>query len=160
MSSREDRLLAGRQVFTRVILGDVKNADAATREALEPLLAADEGIAAELPDGTRIGTVKRSKAKQSAVVTDPKALLAWVVKNRPDEIVQSVNPAFVKWVQDQAKKYGEPVDPTSGEIIPGVEVVTGSPSYLPQPDPDMVPLVRAKFAELIGNGLLELPEAS
>jgi hypothetical protein len=159
MSSQEDKLLAGRQVFTKVILGDVQAANASTREVLEPRLAADEAFAAELPDGTRIGTVKRSKARKTPVVKDPAAFLAWVVANRPDEIVQSVSDAFTKWALAQAKKHGAAVDPTTGEIIPGVEVVPGAPSYLVQPDVDMVPLVRAKFAELIGSGLLELPEA-
>lgn len=159
MSTQEDRQLAGRQVFVRVVLDDVKRADVAARAELESRIAADEGVAAELPDGTRIGTVKRSKVKQSAVVTDPAALLAWVKKNRPEEIVESVNPAFVRWVQDSAKKNGEPITP-NGEVIPGVEVIAGSPSYLPQVDPAAVPVIRARLAELLGNGLLALPEAS
>lgn len=157
MSTREDRLLAGRQVFTKVIQSDVKAAFDATREQLEPMLAADEGVAAELPDGTRIGTVKRSKAKRSAVVTDPAALLAWVLEHRPEELVQSVNPAFVAYLMAQVRKHGAAVYEATGEIVPGVEWQTGAPSYLPQPDPDMVPMIRAKFAELIGKGLLELP---
>jgi hypothetical protein len=159
MSSREDRLLAGRQVFTKVIQSDVKAAFDTTRERLEPLLDADEGIAAELPDGTRIGTVKRSKVKKSPAVVDDEALLAWVTKHRPDELVKSVNPAFLEHLKAQVRKHGHAFDPTTGEIIPGVEMREAAPSYLPQPDPQMVPVVRAKFAELIGNGLLELGEA-
>jgi hypothetical protein len=156
MSTREDRLLAGRQVFAKVIQSDVKAAFDSTRKRLEPLLDADEGIAAELPDGTRIGTVKRSKVKKAAAVTDDKALLAWALEHRPDQLVQSVNPAFVEFLKAQVLKHGHAFDPTTGEIIPGVEMREGSPSYLPQPDPEMVPVVRAKFAELIGKGLLEL----
>lgn len=158
MSTREDRLLAGRQVFTKVIQSDVKAAFDKTREQLEPLLGADEAIAAELPDGSRIGTVKRSKVKKSPAVTDEQALFAWVAEHRPEEIVQSVNPAFVEFLKGQVRKHGAAVDPSTGEIIPGVEMRECAPSYLPQPDPAMVPVVRAKFAELIGHGLLELPQ--
>jgi hypothetical protein len=159
MSSAEDRLLAGRQVFTKVIQDDVKRAFAATRDELEPRLAADEGIAAELPDGTRIGTVKRSKPRRAPTVTDEAALLAWVAEHRPDEIVRSVNPAFVDACKAQIRRHGHAFDPDTGEIIPGIEMLDGAPSYLPQPDPEMVPVVRARFAELLGHGLLQLPSA-
>lgn len=159
MSTAEDRLLAGRQVFTKVIQSDVKAAFDTTRDLLEPRLDADEGVAAELPDGTRIGTVKRSKVKKAPTVTDPAAVLAWVAKHRPEELVESVNPAFIEYLKGQVRKHGAAVYEATGEIVPGVELVEGQPSYLPQPDPAMVPVIRAKFAELIGNGLLELPAA-
>jgi hypothetical protein len=158
MSTREERLLAGRQVFAKVIQADVKAAFDDTRDQLEPLIDPDEGVAAELPDGTRIGTVKRSKPKVEAVVTDAAALLAWVKTNRPEEIVETVRDAFVAYLKAQARKHGEPVYEATGEIVPGIELRTGGSSYLPQPDPAMVEVVRAKFAELIGHGLLALPE--
>lgn len=157
MSTRDDRLLAGKAIFAKVVAQDVKAVVDDTRDLLEPLLAPDEGIAAELPDGTRIGTVKRSKVRKAAAVTDERALLAWVRENRPDELIESVNPAFVDWLKGQAKKHGFAVVPSTGEVVPGVEMVDGAPSYLPQPDPDMVPLIQAKLAELIGHGLLALP---
>lgn len=153
----ETRLLAGRQLFIRAVLDDVKAADADTRRRLEPLLAADEGVAGELPDGTRIGTVKRSKERRTAVVTDEAALLAWVEKHRPDEVMRSVNPAFVAALKATCKRLGEAVDVTTGEIVPGIEMTTGEPSYLPQLDPATVPMLRKKLAELIAGGLLELP---
>lgn len=158
MSTREERLLAGRQVFAKVIQADVKAAFDDTRERLEPLVDADGGIAAELPDGTRIGTVKRSKPKRSPAVVDEAALLAWVKVNRPEEIVEVVAAAFVDYLKCQARKYGVAVYEPTGEIVPGIEMRVGESSYLPQPDPDMVAVVRAKFAELIGRGLLALPE--
>lgn len=157
MSTAQDRLLAGRQVFTKVIQADVKAAFDQTRRLLEPLLGADEAIAAELPDGTRVGTVKRSKARKMPAVTDERALLAWVTEHRPDELVQSVNPAYVEYLKSQVREHGHAFDVTTGEIIPGVEMREGSPSYLPQPDPVMVPVLRARLAELIGHGLLALP---
>lgn len=157
MSADEDKLLAGKQVFAKVIQSDIKAVFDDTREALEPRLEADESVAALLPDGTRIGSVKRSKAKRTPVVTDEAALLAWVRENRPEEIVESVRPAFVEYVKAQARKHGLAVYEATGEIVPGVEMREGSPAYLPQPDPAMVSVVRAKFVELISGGLLALP---
>jgi hypothetical protein len=157
MSTPEDKLLAGKQVFVKVIQADVKAVFDKTREALEPRIEADESVAALLPDGTRIGSVKRSKAKRTPVVTDEAAVLAWVRENRPEEIVESVRPAFLDYLKGQARKHGEAVYEATGEIVPGVEMRVGAPSYLPQPDPAMVPAIRAKFAELIGGGLLALP---
>lgn len=158
MSTREERLLAGRQVFAKVIQSDVKAAFDGTRKLLEPLIDADGGVAAELPDGTRIGSVKRSKPRLSPVVTDEHALLEWVRANRPEELVESVNPTFVDYLKGQAKTHGEPVYAPTGEIVPGIELREGAPSFLPQPDPQMVPVIRAKLAELIGSGLLALPQ--
>lgn len=158
MSTHADRLLAGRAIFARVIRDDVQAVVVQTRETLEPLLAADEAIAAELPDGTRIGTVKRSKPKRTPSVTDEAALLAWVREHRPEELVESVNPGFVRYLLEQVRHYGEAVYGETGEIVPGVEMRAGSPSYLPQPDSAMVPVVRARLAELIGHGLLALPQ--
>lgn len=160
MSTPEDRLLAGRQIFIKVIQNDVKDAFDETRGALEPRLDSEEAAAAELPDGTRIGTVKRSKPRRVPVVTDEAALLEWVRKNRPDELVESVRPAFVDYLKGQARKHGAAVVEATGEIVPGVEMRAGAPSYLPSPDPEMVSVVRAKFAELISGGLLApLPAA-
>lgn len=159
MSTAEDRQLAGRQVFTKVIQSDVKAAYDGTRDLLEPLLAADEGIAAELPDGTRIGTVKRSKPRRAPVVTDPDALLDWVRQYAPEHLVESVNPAYVEYLKSQAKKHGLAVM-GDGTVVPGVELREGGPSYLVQPDPAQVQLLRRRFAELIGGGLLELPSGA
>jgi hypothetical protein len=157
VSSKEDRLLAGKAVFARVVAAEVDGVVKKTREALEARLEAEEGVAAELPDGTRIGTVKRSKGRQTPSVTDARALLAWVREHRPDELVQSVNPAFVQHLKELAKRHGMAVL-DDGTVVPGVEMVDGSCSYLPREDPAMVPLVWAKFAELVGHGLLELPD--
>jgi hypothetical protein len=160
MSTRDDRLLAGRQVLAKVFQSDVKAVFDGARKLLEPQLAADESVAAELPDGTRIGSVKRSKAPRSAGVTDSAALLEWVKTNRPDEVIvtETVNPTFVAFLQGQAKKHGLAVL-DDGTVVPGVEMRTGTPSYLPQVDQDVLPLVRARLAELVAGGLLALPEA-
>jgi len=157
MSAQDDRLRAGRAVFARIVADDVAAVVARVREDIEPNLRPGERIAAELPDGTVIGSVTRSKVAQRAAVTDMRALLAWVREHQPDELVQSVNPAYVDALKRQVKVHGKAFDRGTGEVIPGVELVDGSATYRPAPDPDMVPLVLARLAELVGAGLLELP---
>lgn len=160
VSSDEDRLLAGRQVFAEWFLDDVKAVWVALRKATEPRLAAQEAVVGELPDGTRIGRVSLSKPPVSAAVTDERELRKWVKENRPDMIVESVNPAFVDTLKGYAKKHGVAVLP-DGTIVPGVESSEGTPRYRVDVDDDAVPLLRARLAELVDLGLLELPnEAS
>jgi selenophosphate synthetase-related protein len=157
LSSREDRLLAGRQVFAKLMVEHVAAVNAAIRGVVEPGLSAKEAVAGELLDGTPIGRVSLSKAPTSAAVTDEREMLKWVKQHRPDEIVESVNPAFVTKLKGYAKTHGVAVLPT-GEIVPGVESVQGNPRYRVDVDPDAVPILRARLAELVAQGLLELPE--
>lgn len=159
MSTQEERLLAGRAIFAKVIGDEVRKDITKTRGQLEPAIAPDEGVAAELPDGTRIGTVKKSKSARTALVTDYEALLAWVKQHRPDELVQSVNPAFVDALKDTARKHGQPVL-TDGTIVPGIEMVDGCSSYLPQVDKSMVPLIQQVFAQFLAEGPRALPNTN
>lgn len=160
MSTKEDRLLAGRQLFIRAVLDDARRADAEAREVVEPRLEPGETIAGELPDGTRIGTVRRNRASRRPVVTDARALLDWVAEHRPDEVVRSVRSSFVTALERSCREHGVPVDKTTGEVIPGMEMAAGSASYKPTVDEAVVPMLRAKYAELIAAGLLALPGAS
>ena len=157
MSTRAERLLAGQAIVARVVAEEVDATVKTLRTALEQRIAPNEKLAAELPDGTTIGTVGRSKPPRRPAVTDPAAVLAWVEANRPDEIVRSVNPAFIRWLESQARAHGVAIDPTTGEIIPGVEMVTGNPSYQPSATDEGRAVVLARLDELIRGGVLTLP---
>jgi hypothetical protein len=159
VSTREERLLAGRAIFAKVIGDEVRKDISKTRGQLEPAIAPDEGVAAELPDGTRIGTVKKSKTAKTACVTDYEALLAWVKQHRPDELVQTVNPAFVDALKDRVREHGVPVL-TDGTIVPGIELVDGTSSYLPQVDKTMVPMIQRVFAQFLTEGPRALPNTN
>lgn len=161
MSTNEEKLLAGRMIVTKVFQDEVNTAFTDTRRRVEPLMDADDSIPAVLPDGTRVGTVKRSKAPRKPTVTDMAAVLAWVKANRPEEVQvsESVTPAFIAYLMDQTKKHGAPVYEATGEIVPGIEMRTGNPSFLPQVDADLVPLIKARFAEFVSKGYLALPSA-
>jgi len=161
VSTQEEKLLAGRMIVTKVFQDDVNKAVADTRRRVEPLMDADDSIPAVLPDGTRVGTVKRSKAPRKPTVTDMAAVLAWVKEHRPEEVqtTESVTPAFLSYLLEQTRKHGEPVYEATGEIVPGVEMRTGTPSFLPQVDDALVPVIRARLAEFVSKGYLALPSA-
>ena len=159
MSREEDRINAGRAVVIRFLEDEIREAKTTMRNVLEPRMAPGERIPAQLPDGTAIGAVGLSKPRKTPTVTDEKALLEWVKTNRPDEIVESVNPAYIANLKAQVRSHGYAFDRETGEIIPGVEMEIGSPSYSPAPDKDQVPLLRRRLAEIVAGGLLALSPA-
>lgn len=156
MTDAEKRDLAGRQLVAKILAEEVGALVKQYRDELEPKMLARENVAALLPDGTVIGEVKRAKAPKSAQVVDERALLAWVEKNRPDEIEvrKTVRSSYLDALKAQAKKDGWPYDPTTGEIIPGIEVVEGTPSYRPVLDEDAKAIVMPRLLDLLTNGLL------
>ena len=160
MSAAEDRINAGRAVVLRWLTDEVKEHIAGTRNVLEPRMEPGERIRAELPDGTVIGHVTIGNPSETPTVTDERALLAWVKANKPTEIVESVNPAYVEVLKRQAKAHGHAFDHDTGEVIPGIGLKESAPSYRPTPDKKQVPLLRARLSEVIAGGLLELPASN
>lgn len=159
MSIHDDRIMAGRATFLHWLSSEVAAAKTDVRSAIEPRLEAGERIRAELPDGTVIGAVAIGKAAETPVVTDERALLAWVKANRPTEVVESVNSAYVEVLKRQAKAHGYAYANETGEVIPGIGLRESSPSYRPTVDKDLIPLLRQRLAEIVAGGLFELPAA-
>src|SRR5690606_41618909 len=80
-----------------------------------------------LPLHDALPILSLSRGRPSARVVDEIAFAAWVAQRYPSEIVQSVRPAFAKRLLDEAAKLGDPVDPQTGEVMPGVEAAQGEP---------------------------------
>lgn len=150
------RINAGRAVVGKWLSDEVRALVQASRDVVEPALEPGERVTAQLPDGTVIGSVTRGKPAESATVTDERALLAWVKEHAPSELVTSVNPAFVELLKKRCKTAGYAHD-DRGEIVPGIELRTGSASYRPTVAPEAVPTLRSRLADLVAGGLLELP---
>lgn len=121
------------------LLERITKAKAENNAQLRKALVPGDRRMAHLADGTIVGTVTLTKAPKSAFVGDEEAFLAWVLENRPDEVVSKVRPSYQAAVLAQAKKAGVAVDPTTGEAIPGITVADGTPSLRPSYDPDAVP---------------------
>lgn len=118
------RELALRLAALTVIADRVEVEREATRAAIVDALDAlgGDSVRAELPDGTRIGKVSITAPKPSARVLDEDALAGWVAETHPTEVVWRVREAYRKVILDRAiaGPDGEAVDPSTGEIIPGI----------------------------------------
>lgn len=84
-------------------------------------------------DGTDLGTVSRSRGRATAKVTDPDAFTAWVAAAHPEAIVTTVDPDWTARLLLSCKVSGDPVDPATGEVVPGVDLVEGAPSISARP---------------------------
>lgn len=72
-----------------------------------------------MPDGTAVGTLSISGGKETAKVVDERAFLAWVKKNAPGEVVETVRDSYRKALLKQIQG--------SGELPDGVELGQGDP---------------------------------
>lgn len=75
-----------------------------------------------------IGTVSMPLSKETVVVADPAALLAWCQERHPEQIrqVAEIYPAALTALLDRAvPDAGVVLDPATGEIIPGLAVRPG-----------------------------------
>jgi hypothetical protein len=163
MDVREQEMTAARALMAKVLAEEVASEVKRTRDALEPTIRPGGRVVGVLPDGTEVGAVVRGKRPVSAVVTDEAALLAYVERARPDEVVttKSIRSTFRTWLLDEAKRQltdpeglGEFVD-KDGEIVPGIELAEGTPSYRPDVSPAGRARLRKVLAELLGAELAE-----
>ncbi|WP_028924225.1 hypothetical protein [Pseudonocardia acaciae] len=160
MSSEQERFAAGRAVFARVVADDVAAEAKKTRRVVEPTLAPGEPIKAWLPDGTEVGKVRLTERPESVVLTDEAALLAYVRRARPDELVvtESIRESYLTYLRELARAQlkdphntdGLVVD-RDGEVIPGLELSYGTPAYKVEPSPSGRVAVRAVLARVLGS---------
>lgn len=138
------------------LIGDVMGAEG--KAAKSGLLGAmlDQGverIRVTDDDGTNLGTVTVAAADASARVTDEAAFTKWVQQRFPSEIVPTVRASFRKKLLDEATAAGDPVDASTGEVIPGVEIVPGEPYLSCRPSAEAAGRMRET---LRASGLLAL----
>lgn len=125
----------------------------ATRETLAGEVVAEwkakDRNAAVLPGGTTIGTVTLASGSTKAGVSDEDEFMAWVLETHPEEIEQvkvtRVKPGFAERILAHARRAGEPIDPETGEIVPGVTVKDGDPYPLVRLESDAAQLVSAAW---------------
>ena len=89
-----------------------------------------------------------SKGSRRVVVTDERAFLAWVKKNHPTEIVESVNSAYLS----SLKQVGDVLVDKDGVVADGVEVVTSRPTLSVRSEKGALELV----ARMVAEGLVSL----
>jgi hypothetical protein len=73
-----------------------------------------------------IGTWSQGISKDAPVIEDARSWVGWVKKRYPAEVLEVVNPSFQKVVLSRLVSVGEEVlEPTTGEIVPGLGVRPG-----------------------------------
>lgn len=163
MNREDQRLAAGRALFAKV-LAEVADAEVRrSRDMVEPTLVAGEKVKAVLPDGTVVGTVQLTEPPASVGVTDYDALLAYVKRTRPDEVLnrEYIRESYLNHLKAMAKEQlaedtygGEVVDP-HGEVVPGLDMEYGRPRYLPSLTTAGRKAVKGALARLLGPELRE-----
>jgi hypothetical protein len=144
--------------------------DAATRAAVWGVIAAaamerQDEAKAELQElevgdtiagrinGRIVGKSTMTKGRTRLVITDERKFLGWVLTNHPCEVIESVNPAYLKNLEARAKEIGlGAVIDHQGEVVPGVEIVEGQPSVTVRKDKDAPFIV----AQLLASGRVQL----
>ena len=116
----------------RVLADEIASRLALVKEAAKQSFddAGSASAKARLPDGTPVATVTLAGGDgKTAAVVNEAAFLAWMKASHPEEVVEVVRPNAARLILDGCKAAGAPVDPATGEVIPGVEV-TGSRPYV------------------------------
>lgn len=145
---RATRLLA-----LRVLKDWIAAEDRALREEMCADLVVGERYSGLLDPADKeslLGFVQLTKGRESATVTDPAALLAWVEDHCPDEVVttRQVRPAFVTALLGSVKADGGWIEPHTGQLldVPGIEVRTASPTLTVKPTAEADALVAEAVA--------------
>jgi hypothetical protein len=117
---------------------------------------------AAVVDGEVLGHVTLAKGRRTARVANEDALLAYVKAHHPTEVetVESVRPAFLKSLLDDAVKKGAHLD-SDGVVIDGlIEIVDGQPYPMSKltDDADIVIAGLLRRGALGVNGFQSLPE--
>lgn len=151
---------AAKLIWVKVLKEWVAALEKEVRPLAEGAMEPGEQVTAVMPDNTRVGKVSLSEAPNNVVVTDEAALIAWVQKNKPTEIVPSLREAYWNTLKNQVKTNGHAFDPDTGEIIPGIEAVAGTPRLTPTPNDEGRRLVMAFLTDMSTRSVvLALPSA-
>jgi hypothetical protein len=88
--------------------------------------------------GILVGAVTLANGRTGSAIADEAAYRAWVERTHPEEIetVTRVRPDFTDRLKAVARKLGEPVDPATGEQVPGLVVTQGDPYPMVTPAED------------------------
>ncbi len=125
-----------------VVEREAKAAKESAKAELAGLLLAGDTVAGRVGDEI-LCKASWSKGSARVVVTDEKAFTAWVKEKHPTEIVETVNPAYIKALKQID---GALVD-AAGEIAPGIEVQVGDPSLSVRAEKGALEIVDKLIAE-------------
>lgn len=161
MTTQHDTAL--RLIVLKVLGEELAKAKTPVTDVLRETWTVGDRTGGKLPSGQVVGSVTFKRGSVGASVSDRAAFEEWVAENHPEELetityapVTRVRPAYEKRLTDEAKKAGEPVDPATGESVPGITVRTGDPTPAVTLAPGAADLVAEAWrsgalAELVGD---------
>jgi len=151
--------LARRAVAAKLVADNIKDIE---KQAKAELLEACQKTGARTldvadDDGTPLATVSRAVGKVKAAVTDQDTFDAWLEKNYPEAVtetvVKQIDPDMVLRLLNAATKVGAAVDIATGEVMPGVEMKGGGTYITARPTAE----AKARMKDLLADSpLLEL----
>lgn len=101
-----------------------------TLEAANPKLPGSYKVAT--------GTIKRNPGQPSTKVVEKDRFVAWALTNAPAALKhEPLVSAMADWPRKDLSEVTVIVDPSSGEVVPGVEVVEGDATYSAKPADNM-----------------------
>jgi hypothetical protein len=151
-----DMKAGGRTAMAAKLIADVVTAEHKPAKAgllADMLDGGVERVGVTDDDGAKLGAVSLTVRGPAPQVVDDRAFLAWVLKRYPDEIVQAVRASFTEKLLAGAKAVGEPIDPATGELIDGVDMVAGEPYLTVRPTAEAKERMRET---ILASGLLQL----
>jgi len=137
MTLHDDALEAGAWQYIESRAKELKDA---ARQRIKTALPFGDTVAGRTDDQI-VCKASWVKGRQKITVTNDTELLAWVKEHRPTELVESVNPAYIK----SFKAVGGVVIDSQGEPVPGVEVIEGEPYVTVRASDDAPFLVATLF---------------
>jgi hypothetical protein len=111
-----------RAAILKTLADDVGDEITAVKASVvEALQEADiERMSVRLPDGTKVASMPLVGGEEGPRITDPVKFIAWVKQAHPSAIEETVRDGYKKQLMDAMRKAGRPVDPATGEMVPGV----------------------------------------
>ncbi len=154
MSTRESAtLLLLQQVVSRRLAEQHAQTRAIALDDFDTVGVRDIGMIGDEP----LGAVQLNKGATTARITDPTALLYWVLEHFPEQVESKpvIRSAYLTALLSDAKSKGVAVT-KDGEPIPGIEVGTADPTLSVKPNEDAADVIARAFAE----GRLDLGDLS
>lgn len=151
------RELSQRIVAARLIEDHIKGIGGQARAELRDEMEATgaERVRVTGEDGTDYGSVTATSGRLTATVTDMTALTEWVRTTHPEHMVTIPDPAYVDRLLHAARAAQDPIDPDTGELVPGIEVERGAGGLSVRPSQ----AARERMAQLLAeSGLLRLTD--
>lgn len=130
-----DRELATRVVIAKILTdyigGVLRTAKAELAEEMAP---GDRVAVGAEAIGVPLGAVTMAHGRRVARVADRRKFTQWVLDHYgEEETMLDVRTAFERKILDGATSIGEPVDPDTGVVIAGVEIVDSDPYLTVRP---------------------------